>query len=408
MTSRFSCAWFALVVATTPLLAQQTGTIIGGPSPGSAIGRHLTAVEVLRPRPTCDSAPAPSGIPALPEMVYARAMDYLVCLRHADGRSEKLLNGGPWMALSSEGNDLVYWLPDKHELHVFSIADRTDKVVDTSSGTTMDKMSWSGKGRILMYTVRGASPSGAHVIDLDSGTRQTLAAVSRVVASGPDSELILTIDRDGVERVNFADGRRELVAAVKNADSAEYSRSGLMLGILASTINEASASADDNEPDCTGGTFALYVQLTATKQLLDVPFPKGFDSVLDYEFSDDDRAVTVTFGAEACDYPGDVARVYLVSLPSLAMKPISPADRLSVKARWSPDSKMVIYSDYTGSNSPLMAVEVETGRSFRLTNPGEDGPDELLGWRTSQNNKLILTAEPSAWLWSSPHGWPAD
>jgi hypothetical protein len=114
--------------------------------------------------------------------------------------------------------------------------------------------------------------------------------------------------------------------------------------------------------------------------VIKVPFPQAFDSVLDFSFSSDESAIAVTFGAAACDYPGDVAGVYVVSLADLKLAPISAADRLRVKAHWSPDSQFVIYSDYSGSDSPLMAVEVQTGRSTKLTNPDQWGPDEFLAW----------------------------
>ena len=65
----------------------------------------------------------------------------------------------------------------------------------------------------------------------------------------------------------------------------------------------------------------------------------------------------------------------------MKMRPISPADHLSVSVEWTPDAKTLIYQDYTGSNSPLVAVDLSTGIVSRLTNPGDDGPDEWLAWR---------------------------
>jgi Tol biopolymer transport system component len=82
-----------------------------------------------------------------------------------------------------------------------------------------------------------------------------------------------------------------------------------------------------------------------------------------------------------CDYPGDKARIYHVSLPEMKLTAISPEDRLSVKAVWTPDGKTVVYSDYTGSDSPLVAYELATRKITRLTNPGQFGPDTWLAWR---------------------------
>ena len=114
---------------------------------------------------------------------------------------------------------------------------------------------------------------------------------------------------------------------------------------------------------------------------MDVPYPKGFDTVLDFSFSPDEKTVAVTFGVVGCDYPGERAKIFLVSLPDLKLTPISPEDRLSVKPAWTPDGKAIVYSDYTGSDSPLVAFELATRKVSRLTHPGQFGPDTWLAWR---------------------------
>ncbi len=99
---------------------------------------------------------------------------------------------------------------------------------------------------------------------------------------------------------------------------------------------------------------------------------------MDFAFSPDDRSLAVTFGGESCDYPGDKARVYVVSLPDLVLTPLSPADRLSVQPHWSPDGKAIVHSDFLAST--LIVVDVRTGKATKLTNPGQNGPDTFLSW----------------------------
>lgn len=123
--------------------------------------------------------------------------------------------------------------------------------------------------------------------------------------------------------------------------------------------------------------FFLILQSPVTEQLIDIPFSEKFNSIEDFEFSPDESAIAVT----GCHYPGEAARVHKVALPSLQMTPVSPADRLGVQAHWSPDGHYIIYSDYTGSDSPLAAADVRTGKLTRLTNPGVNGPDNWQGWR---------------------------
>ena len=63
--------------------------------------------------------------------------------------------------------------------------------------------------------------------------------------------------------------------------------------------------------------------------------------------------------------------------------PLSPADRLSVQPRWSPDGKAIVYSDFSEMAPPLIAVDVRTGKATNLTNPVQNGnvPDTFLSWR---------------------------
>jgi hypothetical protein len=341
---------------------------------------------------TCES-PIPVGaeMPAIPEMVFSRKWGELVCVRHPDGRTEELRDGLSWEAISGNGNEAAYFVPEKRELHVFSIATRTDAIVDVLPGAKkVSGMFWSASGRSLIYTLEGETH--VQVLDLDTGRTSVVdRGLTRIVAA-PDQKRVLGIGQDGAELIGIDGGKRELVAAVKDADRAQYSPSGALLGILgfASMADQAAAAAapvpapstemEEDSPDCTGGTFALIVK--RGKQLLDVPFPDGFGTVLDFQFSPDDHAIAVTFGVAGCDYPGERARVYLVSLPEMTLKPISPADRLSVEPRWTPDGKMLVYVDYYGSDSPLVAFDLQTRKITRLTSPGQFfGPDAWLAWR---------------------------
>jgi len=381
---------FVLTSASGFALAQQTGTLIGR-TPGSAVGTRISSTNVT-PKATCESpaVPAPNGERPVPEMLFSRKWGELVCVRHPDGRTEELRDGVPWGAVSGNGSEAAYFVPEKRELHVFSIATRTDTIADVIPGAKkLSGMFWSVKGRSLVYTLEGETR--VQVLDLDSGkTNVVEGGLTRIVAA-PDPKHLLGIGQDGAELISVDGGKRELTAAVKNADRVQYSQSGALLGILgsismadqaaaaAAPVSAPSTETEDDTPDCTGGTFALIVQ--KGKHLLDVPFPEGFDSVLDFQFSPDDRAIAVTFGVVGCDYPGERARVYLVSLPEMTLQPVSPPDQMSVEPRWTPDGKTLVYVDYHGSDSPLVAFDLRTRKITRLTNPGQFfGPDAWLAW----------------------------
>lgn len=170
-------ASFALLLSVFPaagrVRAQQTGVIVGS-TPSSAIGKRLPSVQTPVPKTMCDS-PALSSIetpdfPSLPDLLFSR--DDLVCLRHTDGRTEELTRNLPWGGELATKADFAYWLPDKHELHVFSIAARKDTVIDTLPGAKLAGVVWSGSGRTLAYLPLGANPPGIRTFDLDTRARK--------------------------------------------------------------------------------------------------------------------------------------------------------------------------------------------------------------------------------------------
>lgn len=393
MKARLAFPIFLLIFLVSPIRAQQTGAAIGT-TPGSAIRNFPKPVPVPVPKPTCDSSGnvSPGTSLALPDMVFER--DGLVCVRHSDGRSEQIQNNGDSAVTSADGAFTAYWEPNRYELHILSAADRRNTIADTLPGAKTPEMVWSLKGHTLAYYAFDAKNSlGLHGINLDTGSRNNFPGLFKSLIPSPDPGYVFAIGSLSIERFRLSDGRRDTILPARKAQSAVYSANGSFLGIVAYStakdLNKAPkpspASADsDDEPDCTGADSFLILQPAATKQLIDVPFPEKFSAMLDFEFSPDESAIAVTFGTPACDYPGDAARVYKVSLPTLQMTPISPAGRLSVRAHWSPDGKFIVYADFTESGIPLIAADVRTGKLTRLTSPGVQGLDTWQGWRQNQ------------------------
>jgi dipeptidyl aminopeptidase/acylaminoacyl peptidase len=382
MSIKLATPVLLLALSGTTAFAQQTGTLLGR-TPGSAANSGIRVVRVIPPPPTCASnsgipVSAPSNAPVLPGLIFSRME--LTCLRHSDGRFEELpkIAGG---VLSPSGAELAYWNLQTHELHLRSLTNNSDTILDSLPDLTPKTMFWSAKGRALVYPVNNANPLRYRVLDLDSGKRSIVGRGVTRILGAPDPAHLLAIAANAVERISVSDDKHEVVAVANSPDDAQFSSSGALLGILVPGPGEGRQGGDDDTPDCTGGNFALTVQKGGTKQLLEIPFPEGFDNVLDFSFSPADDAVAITFGKVGCDYPGDVARVYVVSLSNLALAPLSPADRLSVQAHWSPDGKTIVYSDYTGSDTPLIAVDLRSGKASKLTNPGQNGPDTFLSWR---------------------------
>jgi hypothetical protein len=386
MIAKISLALSALVGIS--ISAQQPiGTVVGT-TPGSTIGRRLSVTQVQPPPPTCATSAGSKG-PTLPGMIFSRMMGDLVCERQPDGSSNKLLGGAPFAAVSPNGNEIAYWVVEKRELHLFATATHTDTVIDSLPGAIMRELIWSRKGRRLSYLASAVEPAGIRAIDFDSGKRSLLPGHFTTLTESPDPDYLVEVTLAGVQRIRLADGKSEVLAAAEFATDASFSPSGQLLGFLVppppakNAPASANAQAEDDSPDCTGGTSILKVQQKGKPGLLEIPFPKGFDSALDFAFSPDDRNIAVTFGAAACDYPGDVARVYVVSVPEMKLTPVSAPDRLSVKPQWSPNGKVIVYSDYTAGDSGLFAVDLQARVVTRVTDPHDNGPDQWIAWRSS-------------------------
>ncbi len=379
-----------LLLSSSAAFCQQTGTVVGR-TPGSAARAGITVTRVI-PKATCETpGSAGTGEAALlPEMLFGRSWDNLVCVRHIDGKTEQLRRDVPDGVASADGSATAYWDATKHELHVFLTANGADTLVESLPGANLREIAWSRAGHTLAYFPTSAKPLGIRWFDLDSGERNLFAGSFVGLVASPDAGRVFAVAGDGIESFSVADGKRESVAKVRYIASGQYSGEAKYLGMLGNaSIAEQTAppvaaqapAEEDDGPDCTGGSFALILQNTETKRLMDVPFPQGFDTVLDFAFSPDEKTIAVTFGLVGCDYPGERAKIFLVSLPDLKLTPISPEDRLSVKPVWTPDGKTIVYSDYTGSDSPLVAFDLATRKVTRLTNPGQFGPDTWLAWR---------------------------
>jgi hypothetical protein len=184
----------ALTWTGNAVFAQQTGSIVG-----STQGARISSRMEVR-KATCESAATNTnglGAPIVPEMVFWRNSDYLVCVRRSDGHTEKLMNGGPWMSSSPDGNDIAYWNADEHKLHVFSISNHQDTVLDSLPGMVMREMVWAKAGRTLAYALdERPKPSRIHVVELDTGKRSIVEGSYSSIVSLPDREHIVVIGRE--------------------------------------------------------------------------------------------------------------------------------------------------------------------------------------------------------------------
>ena len=312
------------------------------------------------------------------DIVFRRSMTGGVYALDSAGRMQRVLERTDIAALSPDGRYIAYWRTDQHEVHLFSFRDKSDRVLENLPDGAIRGMIWTADSASVAYLGK-LTPPGLHLIELRNGTPRVLPGSYPIIGAAADGAHLLAIHEMKLEKLATADGRAQVLLDLDKAiwDASELAN-GSLLGVLVTHGDPPEAT--DDEPNCQGPTIELMV-LRQGKPTA-IPYPAGFDSVLDFEFAPDGEAVAVTYGAAGCDYPGEVARVYVVRLSDLKMEAASAADRLSVKVKWSPDGRSLAFSDYTaGSDSSLYQYDLASHRSTRLTDPGSDGPDEVLGWR---------------------------
>ncbi len=333
----------------------------------------------------CNPAAAAGPRPASGRILFDRGGE--VWVMDGDGQHQKmLLQGAPWASLSGDGEHVAFWEPTQKTVRVLSLDSGCLEVIDTLQGPVGD-IGWSEDGHTLAYVGRSARGSGLHVLPYPVG-----AAVPKLfpgfnhVSLSPDGRYALATDMRSVLEVDLLTGERK--AAYKTASSKDaiwgadlaHHGGGLMGVALA---GDSGPAAEDDEPDCSSGTTSLRV-VNASGTTTDVPFPDGFSSILDYDFdfSPDGKQVAITFGAERCDYPGDVAAVYLFDLGTHKFTRLSPENRLAGRVKFSPDGKAVIYTDFVGTGTTgIYRVELADRRPRAMTKPREMDSDFVIDWR---------------------------
>jgi hypothetical protein len=312
------------------------------------------------------------------DVIFRRSTTGDVYALDSAGHPQKLLEKADIAVLAPDGQYIAYWRTDQHEVHLFSFRDKSDRVLENLPGGSIRGMIWTADSASVAYLGK-LTPPGLHLIDLRTGTQRVLPGSYPIIGAAADGAHLLAIHEMKLEKLALADGRAQVLLDFGKAIwNASELANGSLLGVL--ITREDPPEATDDDPNCQGPSIELMVLRKGTPT--GIPYPAGFDSVLDFEFAPDGQAVAVTYGAAGCDYPGDVARVYVVRLSDLKMEAASAADRLSVNVKWSPDGRSLAFSDYTaGNDSSLYQYDLASHKLTRLTDPGGDGPDEVLGWR---------------------------
>lgn len=319
-------------------------------------------------------APGPTG-----RILFDRGGE--VWVMDGDGQHQRqVLKTGGWPTLNPDGIHVAYW--NGKNLQILSLVDGCETLADDTLLSAPLDIGWSGDGKTLGYVGTGSQGQGLHVLPFPTtGARPKVFPYFNHVALSHKGRYALTVV-NGVTQVDLLTGARTVLQATDEAYpswGATYSGPRDTLAVLTS-VRETNDESD--EPDCRGANTAL--QLFTESGPVSVPFPEGFNSTLSYEFdlSPDGTQIAIAFGADRCDYPGDVASVYRFSLQDHKLTRVTPKDRLAGRVKFSPDGKAIVYTDFQGTGTTaIFRYDLATGRSHQLTTPRSEDSDYVVEWR---------------------------
>jgi Tol biopolymer transport system component len=299
-----------------------------------------------------------------------------------DGQHQRpILKGGALATLSPDGIHIAY--SNGKAIQALSLLDGCETAVDGALVSRPLDIGWSGDGKTLGYVGTSDRGRGLHVLSfpIRSASAKIFPDFNHVALSH-DGRYALTIF-GGVTRVDLLSGERTVLYKHDKSVSpwgATYSREGDIVAVLNSVLDH-DGNDDPDTPDCRGTNTALRVLTEAGS--VDIPFPDGFTSTLDYEFdfSPDGQQIAISFGADRCDYPGDIAAVYVFSLRDRKLRRISPKGRLAGRVKFSPDGRALVYTDFQGTGTTaIYRYELAAGQPRRLTTPRTDDYDYVMDW----------------------------
>src|SRR6266496_2309124 len=217
------------------------------------------------------------------EVIFRRFMTGEVYALDSAGRLQKLLEKTDIAALSPDGQYIAYWRTDRHEVHLFSFRDKSDRVLENLPGGAIRDMIWTADSTSVAY-LGTMTARGLHLIEICNGAQRALPVSYPIIGAAADGAHLLAIHDTKLEKLAIADGRAQVLLDLgKVLWNASELENGSLLGVL--MTHDDPPEATDEDPNCQGPTIELMVFRQGKPTA--IPYPAGFDSVLDFEFAPD-------------------------------------------------------------------------------------------------------------------------
>lgn len=263
-------------------------------------------------------------------------------------------------ALSKDGNFVAYEKDvGGKAVFVLSLVDRqTAKLADITEGR-IGHLMWSPDQKLIAYDVEVPMKQWDLFVVAyppNGEPARNLGHWYETLDFSPNGKFIVhpSFDETGppsppaiLETVNVETGKRETIyKGVTTIWEAKYSPDGSSIAFTMAKVEppNPNKAGDADEPECGGPEIDLWLLPLDSKKPI-----KIMDGVYDFDWSPDSRWLAIETGSEECDYPPDDAAIFISSPDAKEHFQLSK-NPPSVGARFSPDSKRVIFVDYNAAH----------------------------------------------------------
>jgi len=293
-----------------------------------------------------------------------------------DGSDRRKIAEHVWAAaLSRDGNLVSY--ADFKGVYVFSLLDGQSVTLARLTEGHVHSLAWSPDQRLVAYDVEVRMKSWNLFVALyppsGAGPRD-LGHWYETLSFSPDGKFIVhpsfdPTDHDILQTINVETGKRETIyKAAATIWEAKYAPDGSSIAFTMTRAEPKSSSDDDL--DCTGPETDLWILPLGSKKPV-----KIMDGVFGFDWSPDGRFLAIDTGTEDCGYPPGDGAVFVSSLDGKVQFQLSK-DAPSMGAKFSPDSKNVMFVDFNASR--IVIGDLATRKLAPLTGPGSGGHGYVL------------------------------
>lgn len=307
--------------------------------------------------------------------VLVKKADTLFVMDPGGTSPRKIAENAGAAALSRDGN-LVAYVADK-AVQVFSLLDGQSVTVARLGDGVVESLAWSPDQRSIAYDRMASTgwdlflasypPTGA--------APRNLGHWYETVSFSPNGKFIVhpSFDLTGapgppdiLETVNVESGKRETIyKGVTTIWDAKYSPDGSSIAFMMTD------PADNNgERDSGGSVMDLWILRLDSKKAV-----KIMPGVWDFDWSPDGRFLAIGKGTEVGDYPPDDGAVFISSVNGKDQFQISK-DAPSLRAKFSPDSKEVMFVDFNASQ--FVIGNISTRKLSPVAGSGANGYEYIV------------------------------